>query len=415
MRNLLVLAYHYPPVAGGGVFRTLKFVKYLPSYGWNPTVVSVRRSKFSPTDDSLLKEIPEHSRTIRTRSLESKLMAYAPSHIGLSSKLYLMPDEMISWYPFAISQATKVIRSDTIKVIYSTAPPYTSLLIGASLKLRTGLPLVIDFRDPWTQNPEKNYPSHFHEKIDERMEKKVLTLADRILLSTDINRDDLLVKYPDIPPEKCITMTNGFDPGDFEGIEIKPSGKFKISHTGSFYGRQSPEFFLQAVNRAIGECKELANDLEIIFAGRSSKEYWDLAKKYGLEGILVEHGYVSHHQAIEILVNSSCLLLIIGKGDRSNSVYTGKIFEYMASGVPIIATVPQEGASAKLIKDSRTGVVADTEDVDSIKEAVLRQYRSWKAHSLAVDTDWDIVNNYSRKKQTMQLADIFNELAEGCG
>lgn len=393
----------------------MKFVKYLPCYGWNPTVVSVSRSKFSSTDNSLLKEIPEQSKTIRTRSLESKVMAYAPSHFGLSSKLYMVPDEMISWYPFALSQAIKVVRNDTINVIYSTAPPYTSLLIGASLKRRTGLPLVIDFRDPWTQNPEMSYPSHFHQKIDEKMEKKVLALADRILVSTDINRDDLLAKYPEIPPEKCITMTNGFDPGDFEGVEVKASGKFRISHTGSFYGRQSPEFFLQAVNRAIEECKELANDLEIIFAGRSSKEYWDLAKKYGLEGILVEHGYVSHHKAIEILMSSSCLLLIIGLGDRSNSVYTGKIFEYMASGVPIIATVPTEGASAKLIKDSGTGVVVDTEDVDSIKEAVLQHYRSWKAHSLTINTDWSIVNSYDRKKQTKQLADIFNELAEGCG
>lgn len=407
-----MISYHFPPLAGAGVFRTLKFVKYLPGFDWQPIILSINKSKFVPEDETLIEEIPKLVKIYRTNTIESKIYTWGPSFIGINPKWYQIPDAFLGWLPFALSKAKEVVKKEKPSVIYSTSPPATSHLIAMLLKEKTGLPWVADFRDPWTDFFTTSYPTKIHRNIEEHLEHKVAKYADKIILNTEPNRIGFLKNYPDISPKKCITIMNGYDPDDFKNIEIKKSAKFTITHTGTFVGRRSPTFFLEALRNAIRERETLKRDMEVTFVGRLPREYWNIANKYGLNEIVKEGGYVSHEKAIKYMVDSTCLLLVKLLGKGSEGLLPGKIFEYIASGTPIIATVPTDSIAADLIKETNTGKVINTNDVDGIKNAILDFYDKWKNNKLTMDQNWDVIKKYSRKELTIKLANIFNEFCK---
>ena len=407
-----MITYTFPPVAGSGVFRTLKFVKYLPTFDWQPIILSIKKSKTKPTDKTLEKEIPTNVKVYRTTNMESKIYRYAASYCKINPKWYQIPDwRFIEWFPFAVLKAKKIIKKEKPDVIYSTSPPPTSHLIALAIKLKTGLPWVADYRDPWTQHFEISYPTRIHRNIEENLEHKIAKYADKIIFITSLYRSNFLNKYPDTLQEKCITITNGYDPDDFINVKVIKSDKFIISHLGSLYGRRSPSFFLEALINAIKERETLETDIEVKFVGGSSKEYWDIANKYGLDGIVREVGYVPHEKAIKCMVDSTCLLLVIGAGRKNKEIFTGKIFEYVASRTPIIATVPLDGVAADLIKETNSGLVLDTNDVNGIKTAILEFYDKWKEGKLKIDSNSELIKKYSRKELTKKLAEIFDDIS----
>ena len=412
MKKVLMIAYHFPPIAGGGVFRTLKFTKYLPDFNWQPIVLSVKKSKFSQVDETLLGEIPDAAKVHRTNTVESKIHRWGASFIGINPKWYQIPDAFLGWLPFALLKAKQIIKKEKPDVIYSTSPTVISHLVAMMLKKETDLPWVADFRDPWTQNFNINYPTKIHKKIDGYLEHKVAKYADEIISVTEPIKIDFIKQYKDILPEKCIVITNGYDSDDFKNIKIKKSDKFTISHIGSFYGNVSPAFFLEGVKNAIKERKSLEKDIEILFIGRASKENWGIANEYELGEVVREIGYSSHEKAIQYMTDSTCLLLIIGLGKKSRLLFSGKIFEYIASGTSIIATVPTDGVAANLIRETNTGTVVNTDDVDGIKNAILDFHDKWKEGKLKIEPDWDIIEKYSRKELTKKLANVFDDVSE---
>ncbi|MCK4996012.1 MAG: glycosyltransferase, partial [Thermoplasmatales archaeon] len=240
MKKVLMISYSFPPIAGGGVFRTLKFVKFLPNFGYDSVVLSVKKSKFKDFDETLLNAIPSTTNVYRAKNIESKIYRYAGSFFHINYKWYQIPDVFITWLPFALNKAKYIVKKEKPSVIYSTSPPATSHIIAMLLKKKTKLPWVADFRDPWTDNFIIKYPTKFHRKLEEKLEKKVLKLADKVILNTESNKDALLKKYPDINKEKFIVITNGYDLDDFENIELSKTNNFTIASVGSFYDEMNP-------------------------------------------------------------------------------------------------------------------------------------------------------------------------------
>jgi len=406
-----MVSYRFPPYSSGGVFRTVKFVKYLPEHDWQPIVLTVKKSKFGKIDRGLLEEIPEITRIYKTRIFESKIYRYLPNFIGVNRKWYQIPDITVGWLPFAVLKAKKIIKKEKPDIIYSTSPPATSHLIALMLKKKTKLPWIADFRDPWTDSFIVKYPTEKHKKFEEKLEHKVLKSADKVICVTDPCKEQIIKKYPDLNKDKFVTITNGFDQDDFDNVIVNKSKKFTISHIGSFFGKQTPVFLLQAIKKAIDENNNLKQDLEVLFIGKTSKEYQNIAGDYGLEGILKQTDYIPHKQAIQYMLNSSCLFLIVGLGNKSEWIFPGKIFEYIASQTPVIATVPENSVVEDLIYKSCTGVVVKTDDVEEIKNIIIQYYNKWKNGDLKIKTDWEIVNRYGRKELTKKLVEQFNQIS----
>ena len=408
MKKVLVIAYHYPPLGGGGVFRTLKFTKYFPQFGFRPYVLTVKNPMYTTKDPTLVKEIPPEARILAAFSFEHRILR-ASRLLNIDPEWFFIPDVNVGWLPCGTHLGNKIIRQENIDVIYATAPVWTSLLIGYLLKRKTHKPLVVDFRDPWTINPFKTFPTKFHEKIENYLEKKVLMSADYVITISQPYKIKLIEKYPFLK-SKCEVIMNGFDPDDFKDLKRLPlKGKFKILHTGSLYGLRSPKHFLSALHELFQEKPELREQIEVTFVGNYGKETPVLVDKFGLNDAVKLVGYIPHEECLELMVNAHVLLLIVtSEGQQTSGVVTGKIFEYLASRRPILTLAQKENIAADIIRSTNAGLTVPSDNVEQIKDAIFKMYNTWKdggTHMKQSD-----ISAYDRKFLTKRLAQIFENV-----
>jgi glycosyltransferase involved in cell wall biosynthesis len=411
MKKVLVIAYHYPPLGGGGVFRTLKFTKYLLQFGFRPYVLTVKNPMYATKDPTLVKEIPSEARIFASFSFEHRILR-ASRLLNIDPEWFFIPDVNVGWLPCGTYVGNKIIRQENIDVIYATAPVFTSLLIGYLLKRKTQKPFVVDFRDPWTLNPFKKFPTEFHERIENRLEKKVLMSADYVITVSQPYREKLIEKYPFLK-SKCEVIMNGFDSDDFRDLKrLTLGGKFRILHTGSLYGLRTPKYFLFALQKLFQEKTQLRKQIEVKFVGNYGKETPILVDKLGLNDVVELVGYIPHKECLELMVNSHILLLIVAsEGYHTSGIVTGKLFEYLASGRPVLALAPKENIVADIVRSANAGLTVSSENVEPIKDAILELYNMWK-EGKSIKEKGDI-SIYDRRFLTQRLAQIFeNVLSE---
>ena len=154
MRTALLVAYHFPPIAGSsGLQRTLRFAQYLPEFGWRPVVLSVQPSAYERVDEASLAQVPAGCTVIRTRCLD------AARHLALLGRypgFAALPDRWASWRLWGVRAGVHAAREHGASAVWSTYPIATAHQIGAGIARRTGLPWVADFRDPMAQ---EGYPA----------------------------------------------------------------------------------------------------------------------------------------------------------------------------------------------------------------------------------------------------------------
>ncbi len=405
MRGILIIAYYYPPMGGVGVLRTLKFTKYLPQFGFAPFILTVRNRSFGALDASLLPEVPPGTSVVETFSLEHRFLR-APRLLGVDPKWFFIPDAQVGWLPFAVRTGEAIIRQHRINVIFATGPPFTSLLAGYVLKRRTGRPLVVDYRDPWTQNVFTQYPTQFHRKIEERLERAVLGSADRVITTTDEMTRGLASKYTFVR-NKCETIPNGFDAADFLGLtRSAASDRFTIAYTGTLYGLRTAEHFLAALRNVVANNHKVREKIRVVFAGLKGRDVLKLVHKLGLEDIVRITGFVPHRESLQIMVNADVLLLVmsqrevVGNGVGSMMI-PGKTFEYLAARRPILALAPDGDASA-LISKTGSGIVVPPDDREAIARSILDLFTKWQMGTLSVGP-YDI-SSFERRSSTARLA-----------
>jgi len=408
MKKVLMIAYQYPPLGGGGVFRTLKFTKYLPQFGFQPYVLTVKNPMYVTKDRTLLREIPPIVKVFRTFSFEHRVLR-APRLLNIDLKWFYTPDVNIGWLPFAVHTGVKIIKKENIDAIFATSPIWTSLLVGFLLKKTTKKPLVIDFRDPWTDNPFAEYPTKLHENIEKKMEETILTQANYVIVASDSTKNSLIKRYPFIK-SKIEVITNGFDPDDFKDLKIQEqTNKFRITHTGSIYGLLTARPFLLALKKLTEEKADLRKKLESIFVGNYGKETPLLVKKFKLEDVVKLVRYVPHKECLELMLNSQALLLLITVEDpRGEGILTGKLFEYLASQRPILAIAPENGAAANVIRSLKAGIIVSQNNIQLIKDTILKLYEQWKQDKLIRITG--DISKYDRRILTQRLAQIFETI-----
>ena len=206
-------------------------------------------------------------------------------------------------------------------------------------------------------------------------------------------------------------IPNGFDIEDFEHLERKKviNPRFTITYTGAFYGRRKPDLFLKAVGNLVQTGKINKEKIRIRFIGSFKHDVLQrLIRSNGLEGAVETISYMDHEQCIKKMIESDSLLLIEGGGPGSEAFYTGKIFEYIQTGNPILSVIPENGAAAELIRTTKTGIVCDWSDVDAIGKGFADMYNSWENNECIIDPDDNEIARYDRKALTKSLADLLD-------
>jgi glycosyltransferase involved in cell wall biosynthesis len=412
-RRVLMVAYYYPPLGGIGVHRTLKFSKYLPDFIWQPVLLTIRPGEGLLLDPSLEQEIPPGVQVFRTASLSLPLRL--PWRVrNFISRWILVVDEQLGWLPYAVRAGRRILQTEPCQVIYTSSSPYTDHLIGYQLKKRLGVPWVADFRDPWVGNFAIRTPTRFHRYLVSVLEHRVVHLADRVLVVNEPTRHDFLQRYPALDKDKIQAIPNGYDPDDFETLSpLKPlADQFLLVYSGSFYGEhRTPRFFFEALQSLISSGAIPVQAIRVRLVGNAGKSTLQMIANMRLSKVIEMTGFLPHRDAIAHLMAADALLLVVGAGPGSERVIPGKIYEYLASGKPILGLVPP-GVSADLIREAGAGVVIDPQDVHGIAAQIFNLYERWKKGALNVKSDPRVVERFSRRSLTSQLAEVLDHVAQ---
>jgi glycosyltransferase involved in cell wall biosynthesis len=419
LRNVLVITYYWPPSGGPGVQRILKFCKYLPEFGWNPIVLTVANGEFQVIDRTLAKEINPGWKIYQSRTFEPfkifkwltgkkeiptfQLSKSRNDNIAIRISRWtrynlVVPDARVGWYLSAIRKCVEIMSQNKIDLIFSSGPPHSVHLITMHIAKR-GVTWVADFRDPWIERfyYQENRRWFLAEKLDAHFEKKVLRVADRI---TTASPGIKALLYKKVRTDKIKVIYNGYDEPDFKSTFIRYNrDSVIISYIGTLSKSQVPDAFFQA----IAELKLINNSpkLRLKFIGNvhsSLKE--KLKNKYRLLNITTYYGYVPHSLALQFMQNSDFLLLVIPRTKHNTGIVPGKLFEYIRSMRPIILIGPLDSDAARIIQETKTGIVFDYHDVNSIQKFLLNPPKMSPIN----------IDRYSRRHSTEILAQLFKDI-----
>ncbi|MCK4654821.1 MAG: glycosyltransferase [Candidatus Cloacimonetes bacterium] len=412
MKSVLIIAYFFPPLSGGGVQRTLKFVKYLPIFNYKPIVLtpSPILLRYYAYDKGLLKEIPESVKIYNSFILDLNWFFKILYGLKLTKLVnfingtLLFPDYQIQWLPFAKMKIKKIMKKEKIDIIYITSPPHSTQILVKWIKNLFQVPVVIDFRDPFTFNYKRKSSNFFNKCFT--FEKKILESTDFIIANTPLNKKNYVEKFH-IPENKVDLITNGFDQSDFENIKIEKVEDRKIlfSHIGHFHGEYNAHPFLYALSKI----KHKVRNVEFRFIGGLTYQDKKLVKKLKLENIIKIVDYCSHEKAVEYNQRSSYLLLIQPNKEFKNYI-PGKTFEYINSNKKILAIIPKNGSCAEIIRNTKTGEIISPDNIDEIVDSILGYIENYKKEDF--EPNWAEIKKYERKNLTKKLKNIFDEVID---
>ena len=419
MKNVLVIAYYFPPMGGSGVQRPLKFVKYLREFGWNPIVLCPEPGAYHTFDTSLQNELNAMDIEIHRvkgntplHCMDNKkiiLPRWLENQFRKVSTFFWFPDNKKGWIKPGYEKALEVIRGKKIESIFASAPPYSNLILAKKIKEEYKIPLVLDFRDDWAGSHLIHYPTKWHERVTKKMESETLCKAEKIVTVNDFIVRSLFKRNPEIG-KRIETVTHGYDESDFETDSIKAnSEKLSLLYSGTFYSESGPEFFLKAVRFFLDEYPERRKQIELQFQGRLKKEYKSLIKELGLETMVNDFGYMDHSKAVINLQNADVLWLNNGHKKNPEIITLGKTYEYMATKKPILALIPNGDTKEKLTQ-YEAAFFSDPENIESIKSGLVTIFEKWDKNEFP-QANSDFVEKFTHKNLSKELASIFNVIS----
>lgn len=408
MKKVLMIAYFFPPLGGSGVQRTLKFVKYLPNYGFQPIVSTVKSGHNFAYDESLLNEIPETVQIHRSSSLETLWLrslieksihwrrprsasedSAVTNAVGsmnpnqgkslkqrafefINNYLFI-PDSKVRWLPFGFLKSLQIARGEHVDYLFSTSYPYTTHLIALWVHKFYRKPWIADFRDPWVGNKAMQKQIPFRLKLDAWLESKVVQNVDHLVNVTPALTEMYKKRYPEYA-QKMITITNGFDPDDFTGIRPVAQEKFTLIHTGIIAEAYDMETFIEGIDSFLKKQPEAKHNFQALFIGYVPPKYEELLRNRLQENVIIMP-YMSHKEVLNYQAGAHLLFLTF---DQSVDIaYSGKIFDYIGIGKPILGLLPV-GVAAQLIQERKLGTVVSLGNPLHLADAVSKYFNIWR-------------------------------------
>lgn len=419
MKKVLFITYYWPPSGKASIQWPLKIIKHLPSFGWQPLVLTANEDTFSQKDETFVKEIPSDVKVIRAKSYEpfdiykrftgkgkdDQLIAsetISKKNKGLAHRLSIwirmnlfIPDARIGWYFPAVKAGLNSLKADEIDAIVSIGPPHTTHLIGKKLASKFSVPFLPVFIDPWV---DISYYRNFQRNsitlsIDNRFEKSVLRNARAVVFVTETMKQDYERKYPFIK-EKSNVLYWGYSEEDFRGLSPSPFPKERgvkvILHAGNIFSYQNPLKFWKKINNEI----ESGNKLKLKFIGTVDPVIKETIDEVGLSQFTEYAGFLPYKQMLEEICNSDYLLVCATEPRH----VPGKLFEYLRTGKPIIAFGDGNEEVKKILTDANAGMMFG---YDESGEEFFRDNSTFK-------TDFNYIKKFERESIAESFADIIS-------
>lgn len=438
MKKVLFIAYYFPPIGGGGIQRSVNFVKYLPDLGYFPLVLtcsSPAEERWTPKDYTFGKDVNNNCMVFRVSTPPP------PPDIKIMrrlKKLFFLQDNFSKWWiRHAIKLGEEIIKENKIDVIYATMSPFQSSYVADCLSKKYNIPWVADLRDPWALDEMVLYPSSLHKRYDLYRMKEVLFGASAIIMNTPEAAESLIKHFREFTNKRILSITNGYDAKDFDrNVENNKNIKFRVVHSGSLYSETGIQLnknkalynILGGVNKNVNilgrsliyllksledwaeESPEIINEIEVMLIGKSDPGDIAMLEGKRCKNVFNFTGYVPHEESIFYIKSADLLFLPmhnIADGHRATTV-PGKLYEYIASGRPILAAVP-EGDAKDILMKSGLAYITQPDDSNLMLEGLKNIYYDWKNNVHKYNPNWDYISKFDRKEITKLLADVFDK------
>lgn len=431
-KKVLIVTYYWPPAGGPGVQRWLKFAKYLPEFGWEPIIYTPENPSYPLVDATLIKEVPENLKIVKTNIWEPYQLAekFSKSNkkfkggqfdVGknqsLMSKLsifirgnFFIPDARKFWVKPSIQFLKQYLKENNIDVLVTTGPPHSLHLIGLGLKKEIpNLKWIADFRDPWT---EISYYKHL--KLTSSSDKKHRQLEKSVFENADLT---LATSYTDAENFRknganAFCITNGFDLANQNFQTLKLSNaqtqKFTLSYVGVLEQLRNPENLWWVLYEIMSQNEAFAKDFELKFVGRVDEIILQQLQHIGIDHVVNNLGYLSHNDSVNEMQNSDLLLITNFPNETSKGIIPGKLFEYLATGKQIISFGPKDADVETILDKTKAGKHFDYQENLEIQEFILSLYEDWKSGT-SIHNEANI-NEFSRKELTKKLSELLNKI-----
>lgn len=428
-KKILIITYYWPPAGGPGVQRWLKFVKYLPQMGWEPTIFIPENPSYPIVDESLQNDVSPDLKTIKSKIWEpyqlaeifgkdNKKFKAGQFDIGENqswkSKLsiwirgnFFIPDARVFWVKPSVKLLKEYLKANHYDAVVTTGPPHSVHLIGLGLKREfPNLKWIADFRDPWT---EISYYKHL--KLTKTADQKHRKLEQKVFENADVT---LATSYSDAEQfqkkgANAVCITNGFDSSaKSNSTEKKFSAKFTLSYIGVLEQLRNPKILWKVLSEILAENADFKRDFELKFVGRVDEKILAEIETLGLNDSLKNIGYRSHAEANVEMQNSDLLLITNFPEESSKGIIPGKIFEYLATGNRLISFGPKESDVQRILAETGAGKHFGYSDTTELKDFIFASYERWKAGRLSASTK--NIEQFSRLNLTKKLSDVLNSL-----
>lgn len=421
-----MIAYHFPPLAGSsGIQRTLRFVQHLPSFGWQPIVLSTHPRAYERTSEDLLTDVPAGTVVRRAFALDTaRHLQIAGRYAGWMAR----PDRWASWQFDGVRQGLKLIDEYKPDVIWSTYPIATAHVIAAKLHRKTGIPWVADFRDPMAQesfpsDPAKRRifpadPLTWQQYL--AIESDAAQCASYCIFTTPGAAKIYQQRYP-AAANRMVVVENGYDEESFASVATNPavagradsaSKKLLLLHSGIIYpGERDPSQLFVALRQLSEGGKLSALDLCIRFrASVHDDEIRKLAQLQGVEDFIELCPPIPYRQALAEMMAVDALLVMQSGG--CNAQVPAKVYEYLRAGKPILALTDPAGDTAGVLRCAGLDAIAQLHSAPDIAVVLLQFMQNLRTGSSTLP-DVKSVQQASRYGRTQALSVLLANATTG--
>lgn len=440
MKRVLIISYYFPPAGGSGVHRPWAMTRHLPGFGWQPTVLTAGEQWYGGTAGRSEEALSVDCRVVRTPSSgTASLFPLWKRGASASSAFARVCEPRALWAVDALRTATRLLAREQFHAILVTAPPYALAPLGRLLRLRSGVPTVLDMRDPWAFGISQPWYGYMGWLADAMLQEWAFAGSDRIVTNTPTAYAMLARRNPALARQKATWIPNGFREDVPRDSKQEHDGKLHLLHAGVFYGDygkgdpsfirrmkrwlsydpgevdrspQSVRFLLEALRQAVSREPSLRDDLDVTLLGKLSARDRALVAEHDLESVVNAPGHVPVREAIRAMSDADLLYLpfwVSRTGKRIPRV-PSKLYEYMATGRRTLGVLA-EGDTRDILSGAGTGLLCDEASVEELANKLLLAYKLRREGQLQVAPDREYVKRFGWRALTGRIATVLDAAA----
>ena len=431
-KRVLIITYYWPPSGGITVLRCLKIAKYLRRYGWEPVVFTAENAHYPTIDPGNERDVPAGVEVIRQPiwepyALYKKFMG-KPADENVNNVFYtddaaggwkhelavwvrsnfFIPDARATWIAGSVKRLETYLSHHPVDAIFSDGPPHSNTRIATLVSKATGTPWLADFQDPWTQVDYYQLLNltRWGRAKHERQEREAFEQADKITIVSPTWKTQLEA----IGAKNVGVLPYGYDPDDFAGIERRPHEKFTLTHLGIMGYDRNPEVLFTAIARLNEAEPGFVDDFELRLFGQV-----DYRVRAAMERAEILHqvnfaGNVPRAEALQQMVDSQMLLLLLNQQENARGRIPGKLFEYLAARRPVLNFGPPGSDAAGILRATDSGVThAYDARAEEVALALVQRYREWQTGKVTPPAG-DRIERYSHPELVKRLAGWLDEI-----